>query len=74
MMKIKIYNIPKYSYEYLVTNFKTHTVNEYVHDEYRLGIKKRLILIKKDDIVEKAIFYNGVKNINIPLTWFELVN
>jgi len=72
-MKIKIYNIPNYSYEYLVTNSKTHEVNGYTHNEYRLGIKKRLIEIKKDDIVEKAIFYTGKKTINIPLEWYEII-
>ncbi len=72
-MKIKIYNIPKYSYEYLVTNSKSSEINGYTHDEYRLGIKKRLIEIKKNGIIEKVIFYTGKKTISIPLTWYEII-
>lgn len=73
-MKVKIINIPKYSYEYLVTNFKHKVEDDITRDEYRLGIKKRLILIKKNDIVERAIFFNGQKSIDLPLNWYSIID
>jgi hypothetical protein len=73
-MKVKIINVPKYSYEYLVTNFKSKVLDDTIRDEYRLGIKKRLILFKKDNIVERAIFFNGYKSINLPLNWYSIID
>ena len=73
-MKVKIINVPGYSHEYLITETDVIEIHGGYVKKFRLGINKHLFVTYLNNQVVSAEFDTSKKKIQLPISWFEIID